>query len=72
MYEIDRAVFIEHYLDVVFDLVNLNTIKKDLIQGGEFILTAEELLQSLSFIPGKLVGTKLPVKSSECKLVYKS
>ena len=70
-YQLDRTKFIHWYSNKVWLMTFQPIILEDLIKGGEFILTAEDVLNSIEYIKGSLVGQSVDVRSSDCELVYK-
>ena len=76
MYKIDRRKFIDYCLADKDDIILVTTnIKKHLKDGGEFIVTATELLDQCHSIPTGILdnykGSDEYVKGSECELIYK-
>jgi len=71
-YNIDRTDLIKHNLEIVIRKLDLDQVVKDLIKGGEFILTAQDILDSLDIVPGAMIGVRHDVKPGECKIIYKS
>ena len=71
-YNIDRTDLIKHNLEIVIRKLDLDQVVKDLIKGGEFILTAQDILDSLDIVPGAMIGEVYNVKPGECKIIYKS
>lgn len=72
VYEIDRAVLVTYYIDKLFILCDLTEIVKYLTLSGEFIVTVDDILKTVKYIDGKLVGlpgTKIPVE--QIKVTYK-
>ena len=79
MLEINRKAFIDWvYVYHPFKFVNVTKITDDIIKGGEFILTADELLNSFKEIPANLLvnPTKKDIKDNvviqteDCVLKY--
>ena len=72
-YKLDRRKFIE-YVDKYEPLPEwMSNVKEDLIKGGEFIFTAQDLLDScLDEIPGELLVPPISyiVSSEDCELIY--
>jgi hypothetical protein len=69
-YNIQRDDLIKNHLDIVIRKLDLDQVVNDLIKGGEFILTADDILSELDTIPGPAVGTLKCVKAEECGIVY--
>lgn len=69
-YKLDRKKFIEYYPIGIHGMIDYDQVKNDLIKGSEFILSAQDILDSMDFIAGKLVGEPLNVKASDCELIY--
>ena len=76
-YEVDREAFIlwafnGYKAKVDRFIVNL---KQDLVMGGEFVITADELFSRFTAIPASMVlnyeGKDSTVYTSKCHLVYK-
>jgi len=70
-YNIDRTDLIKHNLEIVIRKLDLDQVVQDLIKGGEFILTAQDILDSLDIVPGAMIGEHHDVKPGECKIIYK-
>lgn len=72
IYKLDRRKFVEHYTKFLFQLTTVDKIKEDLILGGEFIVTAEDMLSNLSKVDGTLVGLSkgVTVNPKNCVLYY--
>lgn len=72
-YKINREPFIRYvsrgYLG---SLIQQNTMIDDLIKGGEYVLTAEDILQMKDQWPGYLVEGEAPhvVDTKDCELIY--
>jgi len=71
-YKLDRKVFLLYYQDTPFFLLMIKKkiIVNDMILGGEFVITAQDVLDSMETIPGALVGVQGKVLSSDCELIY--
>lgn len=69
-YKLERRAFVNYYSIKLFQLANIDTIREDLILGGEFILTAEEMLANLTQVEGKLVGVTGTVDAKQCDLYF--
>lgn len=74
-YKVDRQLLINS-LDR-FDLSKLTQdMRNSLVLGGEFIVTAEDVLDSLAMVPAKLLTNHDPtsdpsfVKPVDCEVVY--
>ena len=70
-YKISREDLIKHNLEIIIRKVDLDQVVKDLIKGSEFILTAQDILDSLDVVPGYMVGTSHNVKPKDCQIIYK-
>ena len=76
-YEVDREAFIRWAFSGYKSKVDkfIINLKQDLIKGGEFIITAEELLTKFSVVPASMVlnydGPDTTVYSRKCHLVYR-
>ena len=68
-YNLKREDLINYYFEIVINKLALDQVRDDLIKGGEFILTAQDILDELEEIPGPLVGQIKPVDSIDCRLV---
>ena len=55
-YQLSRKKFVEYYPTVLFGMVSKEKIEDDLIKGSEFVITAEELLEKVEWIDGKLLS----------------
>jgi len=69
-YQLDRKQFIEWYPAEVWKMLDPMGVRQDLIKGGEFILSAQDVLDSMQFVSGKLVGAPGDVLAKNCELVY--
>ena len=72
-YKIDRTKFINwlsrNYLG---SMIQINRMMDDLIKGGEYAVTADELLQMQKHVPGYLIEGECPVSvdAKDCELIY--
>ena len=69
-YKLDRQVLVEYYPVELAGLTHINLISLDLEIGGEFIISAQDLLEHIEWIEGKLVGSPTAVHHSNIELVY--
>jgi len=69
-YQLDRKKFIEYYPLQVHALMDYNQVRNDLVKGGEFILTAQDVLDNMVYVEGKLVGQDKPIFACDCELTY--
>lgn len=70
-YKLERGKFISYYPSIVFQLTTQSLIIEDLIKGGEFIITAEDVLANLTEVDGRLVGLEIgSVNPKDCELYY--
>ena len=71
-YQLDRKRFILYYQDThkITAKINKKTIIRNLILGSEFVITAEDILNSMETIPGCLVGVIGSVSARDCELIY--
>ena len=71
-YQLDRKRFILYYENTLSltSMIKKKKIVNDLIKGSEFIITAQDLLDSMETIPGCLVGVSGRIATSDCELVY--
>lgn len=75
-YLIDRKMLIQYALNLPALKERIYSMMlEDLVFGGEYIITAEDVLMSLETVPGYLVhplpesrDEKIPVK--HCKIIY--
>lgn len=68
-YQLDREKFIRFYEQKIITRARRQVIT-DLILGSEYVLTAEDVLNSMSYVDGCLVNELGLIKASDCKLVY--
>ena len=68
-YQLDREKFIRFYEQKIITRARRQVIT-DLILGSEYVLTAEDILNSMSYVDGCLVGTIGQIKASDCTLIY--
>lgn len=71
-YQLDRKRFILYYQDTFkfTSKIKKKTIVQELIKGSEFIITAQDILDSMETIPGCLVGVDGRVATTDCELIY--
>ena len=73
-YLLDRKKFIEYVATDNPDLLTpLSDIKHDLIKGSEYILTAQDVLDSYNELPSYLIEGKIEedfIPAEYCKLTY--
>jgi hypothetical protein len=75
-YTVNRQALIKWFPDTIAQIVKMNLLK-DLINGGEYIITAEDLMEFVVKIPAPLINEPLPegvteVHHSIINIVYKS
>jgi len=72
-YKIDRRVFINWLHDD--DILYMKDVRKQLILGSEYIITAEELLACHESVPTSLLkdytGVEKYIEGEKCELIYK-
>ena len=72
-HKIDRARFI-HWLtrNYLGSILQSEQMVDDLTKGGEYVVTADELLQMQKHIPGYLIkgSTEVSVPAEDCELIY--
>lgn len=73
-YQIDRKKFVSYYPVIISKLADPKIIMYDLIAGGEFILTAEDILNQVLTVPTRLLvdyqGIPGAVLASECEFKF--
>jgi hypothetical protein len=73
-HKVDRKKFVEFFVATTARMTKMFTIREDLIKGGEFIITADDILKNLDTIPTNMVinykGDGLAVLAKDCELVY--
>lgn len=75
-YQIERKDLVDYVLTDEFVNKLIPAMRKDITMGGEFILTAEDLLKSVELVPAIYTKEFNPVESSgfvlakECAPVY--
>jgi hypothetical protein len=75
-YLMERATLVNHYSVEVFRMTNLDVIRTDIIKGSEFILTAQDVLENVGHIDGRLVRDEQgktgvdKIHHSQIELVY--
>jgi hypothetical protein len=69
-YLLTREKFLNYYPQAVWELHKHHNVIEDLIKGSEFILTAQDILDSMTTIEGKLVGVNSKVPVGEIELVF--
>lgn len=69
-YQLDRKKFIEYYPLQIHAMMDYDQVRSDLVKNSEFILTAQDVLDNMLFIEGKLVGVQEEVLASDCELIY--
>lgn len=74
-YTVDRGKLIMWYSNEAFQHSRLNMLK-DLIMGGEYIITAEDILEKINVVNSKILNEVLPEEITEVhhslvKIVYK-
>jgi hypothetical protein len=68
-YKLDRKRFIMFYEHRVKKIIAKSAIK-DLILGSEYVITAQDVLDSMETIDGCLVNQPGRVLSTDCILTY--
>jgi len=58
-FTVDRQRLVIHSTDIIAAIVTSNAIK-DIILGGEFIITAEDILEKRGRLPAALLNEELP------------
>lgn len=58
-YTLDRAALVKHAEKAMYNLA-LIQIKEDIIKGGEYILTAQDLLEFIVTVPCSILNEKTP------------
>jgi hypothetical protein len=58
-FTVDRQKLVIYSTDVITTLIACNAIK-DIVLGGEFIITAEDILEKRKHIPASLLNEELP------------
>ena len=56
-YKLDRKKFIEYYPVEIWGMLEISQVTDDLIKGSEFVLTAEDILEKVEWVEGKLLST---------------
>ncbi len=69
--KLDRRDLVNHNIEIILRLTQIDRIRDNLIKSGEFIITAEDILEAIDTIPGPLVDRDSPVKAKDCQIVYK-
>jgi hypothetical protein len=69
-FKLDRKKFIEYYPIELAKLIERDIVTDDIIKGNEFVVTAEDLLQAVGYIEGRLMGHTAPVHFSDIELFY--
>jgi hypothetical protein len=75
-YTMERATLVNHYSVEMFRMTNLDVIRTDIIKGNEFILTAQDVLENVGHVDGRLVRDEEgkvgvgQIHHSHIKLVY--
>ena len=73
-YPLDREKFIHYFPIQVAMMIMLHDVYKALIEGSEFILTAQDVLDKMDTVPTHLLiayqGIPGVVRASDCELVY--
>jgi len=74
MFNLSRTKFIEWICTSCFFEQNWEEVKSDLINGSEYVVTAQDLLDNTDNIPSHLIDEKVDtshVRNDQCKLYYK-
>ena len=74
-YKVNRKKLIEHYPHIIFSLTQVNdNMKEDLIKGGEFILSAQNILDNINIVKGYVLEPPIlkNVSSKDCEIIYLS
>lgn len=69
-FQLDRAKFLNYYPTVVYEMSRQPKVLDAMVKGNEFILTAEDVLQTVGYVSGKLLGVNAPVHFSNIILTY--
>lgn len=71
-FKIERADLVNNYSTELFRMINFDVVRRDIIKGSEFIVTAQDILDKLEYVSGHLVG--LPhinkVPASKVEIIY--
>jgi hypothetical protein len=73
MYKLSRTKFINWICTSCFFEREGSRIKDDLIKGSEFIVTAQDLLDSVDNVPAHLIDEEVDtryVRNDQCVLYY--
>ena len=73
-FKVDRLKFIQYYPVQVAMSIALDHVQDDLVKGGEFILSAEQILKMVPDVPKYLLvdytGDQRTVPNTECEFIY--
>lgn len=70
-YLVNREELLKYYLPVLYSMITVEKVSKDILLGGEFIITDEDLLKEIGWISGHFWGLSTTVHYKKVTTINK-